>query len=111
MYVADRYNYRVQKFTPDGTFITKWGTSGSAAGQFIDLTGVAVDGNIVCVTDFGNHRIQRFLCDGTFLSMWGSNGSGDGQFYLPVGIAVNGNVYVAELVITGSRSSLPMVFF
>jgi len=25
IYVTDTYNYRIQKFTKDGVFITKWG--------------------------------------------------------------------------------------
>ncbi|MGA1841651.1 MAG: hypothetical protein ACMUIU_13595 [bacterium] len=29
VYVADTYNNRIQKFTPEGGFVTKWGTWGS----------------------------------------------------------------------------------
>ena len=34
VYVADTWNYRVQKFTSNGAFITKWGSEGSGDGQF-----------------------------------------------------------------------------
>jgi DNA-binding beta-propeller fold protein YncE len=34
VYVADSSNHRIQKFTSDGKFITKWGSEGSADGQF-----------------------------------------------------------------------------
>ena len=34
VYVADTRNNRIQKFSATGTFITKWGSSGSGNGQF-----------------------------------------------------------------------------
>jgi hypothetical protein len=92
-------NNRVQKFTNDGTFLTKWGSAGSGDGEFNHPTGVAVDGDgNVYVGDCENHRVQKFTNDGTFLSKWGSAGSGDGEFNCPIGIHVdgNGNVFVAD---------------
>jgi DNA-binding beta-propeller fold protein YncE len=52
------WNYRVEKFTSDGSFITQWGGS---AGQFNAPTGIAVDfsGNIY-VVDSSNNRIEKF---------------------------------------------------
>ena len=38
-------NRRIQKFTSDGTFLTKWGSDGSGNGQFTDLGDIAVDGS------------------------------------------------------------------
>ena len=48
IYVADRYKIRIQKFTADGQFITKWGTKGIMTGSFIGRYGLAVDqsGNV-----------------------------------------------------------------
>ena len=61
VYVADVYNHRIQKFSGDGRFITKWGSRGSADGQFTDPFGVAVDGQgNVYVAENGNARIQKF---------------------------------------------------
>jgi tripartite motif-containing protein 71 len=52
---------RVQKFSPDGQFITKWGTNGTADGQFIDPEHLAIDSNgYVYVSDRGNNNIQVF---------------------------------------------------
>jgi hypothetical protein len=59
--VADTGNNRIQKFTPTGAFITKWGSYGPGSGQFDGPRGLAFgpDGNIY-VADTGNQRIQVF---------------------------------------------------
>jgi hypothetical protein len=60
VYVADFYN-RIQKFAGDGTFLTKWGSLGTADGQFDRPFGLATDADgSVYVTDLGNVRIQKF---------------------------------------------------
>jgi len=99
VYVADTFNHHIQKFTSNGEFITKWGSSGSGDGQFNSLTGIAVDssGNVY-VADTGNDRIQKFTSNFQFITKWGSSGSGDGQFNSLTGIAVDSssNAYVAD---------------
>jgi DNA-binding beta-propeller fold protein YncE len=61
VYIVDQKNYRIQKFMNDGTYILKWGSSGSGPGQFNNPRGIAVDadGNIF-VADSDNRRIQKF---------------------------------------------------
>jgi sugar lactone lactonase YvrE len=61
VYVSDFVNNQIQKFTSNGTFITKWGSSGSGEGQFNRPENVAVDssGNVY-VGDTSNNRIQVF---------------------------------------------------
>ena len=51
----------IQKFDSDGTFITEWGSEGSAEGQFNKPSDIAIDssGNVY-VADWGNARIQVF---------------------------------------------------
>jgi len=98
VYVADRWNHRIQKFSSSGKFLAKWGTNGFGDGQFEQPTGIAVDGSgNVYVSDGFNHRIQKFSSSGVFLAKWGTKGSGDGQFVYPLGVAVDGsgNVYIA----------------
>jgi hypothetical protein len=104
VYVADYDAAEIQKFTSHGTFIAKWGSHGSANGQFAGAADVAVGaGGSVYVADFENfsernNRVQRFTSNGTFLTKWGSRGGADGEFEGPVGLATDpaGNVYVAD---------------
>lgn len=102
VYIADSSNYRIQKFTKDGTFITKWGTCGSGNGEFHDIERIALDNKgYVYVTDSSrNHRVQKFTSDGTFVLSFGGLGHGmeQGKFQYPSGIAVsdNGIVYVGD---------------
>ena len=59
--VADTFNNRIEKFRPSGTFITKWGSLGTGAGQFTSPAGVATDSSDnVYVVDQGNSRIEEF---------------------------------------------------
>ena len=59
--VADTRNNRIFVMNPKGNFIGKFGTPGTAPGQFDRPTSIAVlpDGRIA-VVDFGNSRIQIF---------------------------------------------------
>ena len=61
VYVADTFNYRIQKFTSDGMFVSKWGTYGEGDEQFNVPLDVAVtsDGSVY-VSDSNNHRIHKF---------------------------------------------------
>ena len=42
VYVSDWVNHRIQKFTSEGVFVSKWGTEGTGDGQFIQPATVAV---------------------------------------------------------------------
>ncbi|MGA1871295.1 MAG: hypothetical protein ACMUJM_22425 [bacterium] len=45
IYVADNGTHRIQKFTSDGSFITKWGALGLGMGRFYLPVGITIDGN------------------------------------------------------------------
>jgi hypothetical protein len=106
IYVAERGNNRVSRFTSAGAFVMSWGTAGSAAGEFREPIGLAVDAaGDVYVGDHGNHRIQKFRISksgetwtAAHLTMWGTQGAGPGQFNMPYGLTVDtaGNVWVAD---------------
>lgn len=58
---TDGANHRVQKFSSNGIFVTKWGTKGSGDGQFLWPESIAVDSaGTVYVADYGNGRVQKF---------------------------------------------------
>jgi uncharacterized repeat protein (TIGR01451 family) len=84
---------------PTPCFITKWGSNGSGAGQFVDPHGIAIDssGNVY-VADRHNNRIQKFDSSGAYITQWGGLGTGNGQFSYPESIAIDsgGNIYVGE---------------
>lgn len=99
VYVVDQGNYRIQKFTGSGTFLTQWGAYGYGDGEFTVPSGLVVtSGGEVDVADQGNNRVQRFTTTGSLLGEWGSLGSGNGQFTFPQGIAAGagGEILVAD---------------
>ncbi|MDD2699058.1 MAG: BspA family leucine-rich repeat surface protein, partial [Arcobacteraceae bacterium] len=113
VYVADVYNNKIRKITPDGNVSTfaGSGTDGFADGssttaQFNHPRGVAVDSNgNVYVADVYNNKIRKITPDGNVSTLAGStSGFADGtgtaaKFNFPSGVAVdsNGNVYVADV--------------
>jgi DNA-binding beta-propeller fold protein YncE len=99
VYVADSGNYRIQYFTPTGSFLGKWGTRGRGDGQFDLPRGIAFGPQgYVYVADHGNHRVQYFTLSGSFIGKWGGFGGGPGLFVYPqgIGVAADGKVYVSE---------------
>jgi DNA-binding beta-propeller fold protein YncE len=76
IFVPDYENYRIQKFTPDGQFVSAWGIKGTNDGQLNKPHSMSGDNNgNIYVTDMNNHRIQKFTSDGQFVSKWGSEGT------------------------------------
>ena len=65
IYVADTNNSRVQKFSPNGTFVTQ-------IGPFEAPNGIAIDraGNIYVVEVGSKHRVQKVGPDGSFIAVW-----------------------------------------
>jgi sugar lactone lactonase YvrE len=71
-------------------FVLKWGSQGSADGQFDFPLRIAVDGGgDIFVAELDNQRIQKFDNTGTFLAK-----SRSGQLNRPEGVAVDGRGYV-----------------
>jgi DNA-binding beta-propeller fold protein YncE len=60
LYVVERGNHRVQKFSPAGVSVGVWGGPGRKPGQFADPWALAVDRKgRIHVIDTENHRVQR----------------------------------------------------
>jgi len=102
VYVADTWNYRIQKFTADGKFVSMWGFFGQpsdAPEAFYGPRGLAVNAQgRVYVADTGNKRIVVFDPDGSYLTQFGTPGLGLGQLDEPVAVALDaaGKVYVTD---------------
>jgi DNA-binding beta-propeller fold protein YncE len=101
VYVADTWNHRIQKFTPDGQFISMWGYFGQAEQPdaiwgprdvYVDAEGR------VFVTDTGNKRVVVYDEEGQYITQFGSIGMALGQLDEPVGITgdSNGRIYIAD---------------
>jgi DNA-binding beta-propeller fold protein YncE len=63
--VADTGNGRIEKFSPNGTFVT-------SIGQFEAPNGISIDhaGNIYVAEVGSKHRIQKLGPDGKFIAKW-----------------------------------------
>lgn len=95
-------NDRIQKFSPDGQFITAWGSHGDRPGQLIRPQGLELDGRgHLWVADACNHRVQVLdvTCEPPKLvACWGQFGTRPGQLRFPYGICLDrqGHVYLSE---------------
>ena len=98
--MVDCRNYCIQKFTPDGQFISAVGREGSKHLEFDRPRGIAINllNKKLYVADQHNHRIQILNPDLTFCGSFGSRGSGNGEFDNPSEVACDstGNVYVTD---------------
>jgi sugar lactone lactonase YvrE len=88
--VADTGNGRIEKFSPNGTFVT-------SIGQFEAPNGIAIDhtGNIYVAEIGSKHRVEKLAPDGTFIAEWKGPDLG---FYGPRRIAVgpDDSIYVLD---------------
>jgi sugar lactone lactonase YvrE len=99
IFVADNGNDRIQKFTSDGQFVTKWGSRGDGEGEFMYPEDITVDNNgFIYVVEWGNNRVQKFTSDGQFVAKWGGVGNSEVTFNGPRGVAADtsGFIYVAD---------------
>jgi tripartite motif-containing protein 71 len=67
VYVTDTGNNRVQKFDSNGTFVSKWNSTGSG-NTFHAPEGIAIYplGNVY-VTDTGGNGVQKYISNGTLI--------------------------------------------
>jgi DNA-binding beta-propeller fold protein YncE len=86
IFVADTGNGRIDKFSPNGTFVTSIATT--------DPNGIAVDraGNIYVAEIGSKHRVQKLGPDGTFIAAWAPG------LYGPRKIAIgpDNSIYVVD---------------
>jgi len=94
VYVADAMNCRLQKLDSKGQFLSRWGESGTADGQFLEPVGVAVDddGNIY-VTDPARGDVQKLDSTGQLMTKW-PNPSQHGYGWVVPALDTEGDLYV-----------------
>ncbi|MEE4358631.1 MAG: C1 family peptidase, partial [Desulfococcaceae bacterium] len=98
IYVADRGNSRIQKFSSNGRFITKWDVEGLGDYEepdsiYMYTSGIAVDtDDNIYISDQKNNRINKYSSKGIFISTFTENVS------KPYDIAIDkdGNLFVAD---------------
>ena len=101
LWVLDRGNNRVQKFGPDGQFVSQFGAAGSGDGQLNAPSAIAIDSaGDLWIADKGNNRVQKFSPGGQFLAKFGAYGTNPGQLWSPNGIAVgaDGSIWVSDFI-------------
>jgi peptidylamidoglycolate lyase len=94
-YVSDGYgNSRIVKYSADGTYLTSWGSKGTAPGQFDVPHSITLDSQgRIYVADRGNARVQIFDEAGGFITEWKS---------VPLGrpwairISADGNLFLID---------------
>ena len=93
VFVSDRENNRVQKFTTHGKFLSMFGSRGSGDGQLLGPQGltIAPDG-MIYVSDRHNHRIVVFSVNGTFVR--NIDVSAIVSFPQGLAISLDGNLHV-----------------
>lgn len=105
--------HRVQKLTIAGGFVTKWGSPGSADGQFNFPDDLAIDalGNSWVIEPAPNARVQVFDPNGQFLTKIKETSE---HYFSGHGIAIDkeGYVYVLDgengrVLVYGERGSQP----
>ncbi len=91
IYVADTWNFRVQKYDAQGNYLLTIGTGEATEllEGFKKPVSVSVDssGNVF-VSDRRNYRVQKFDSNGNFITAWGMKGNDAGQFIEHQGLAV-----------------------
>jgi hypothetical protein len=99
IFVGDTFNARIQKYSPDGTFLKTWGRIGEAPGEFL-LTGYL--GGITCdnrghvyVRETDGGRIQKFTEDGDHVATFARRGTNPGELDEGYGAVMIGDIFFA----------------
>jgi len=103
VWVVDRFNHRILKFSNDGKQLLlkvgEKGVPGNDEGHFHDPASLTFlpDGSFYVADGYTNSRVVKFDKNGKYLSSWGSKGTGPSQFSLVHSVAADANrIYVAD---------------
>ena len=76
---------RIVEFSASGTFLSQFGSKGTAGGQLLYADGLAFSGGHLYVSEVSPHRVQELSTSGAFIAAFDETGS------LPSGIATDPN--------------------
>ena len=109
IYVADKDNHRIQKFTSEGEFIAAVGSRGNNSLQFAYPNGICFSkvNHYFYICDQQNNRIQVITSDLKFIRSFGTEGEENGQFKLPMFACFNQDNH---LYVTDSGNNRVQVF-
>ena len=95
--IVDRDDKEGIIFDKDLKLIKTFG-QGSGDSKLNSPVGVAVDHNVIAVSDCSDHVVKLYSLQGDYRSKFGSRGRGDGQFIIPQGLCFNskGLLYVVD---------------
>src|SRR5690606_21874341 len=95
LYVADRENFRIQRFDTEGTYLGEWTYDAMVCGLYLHD-----DGFLYMTSGFDGEFGKINIEDGSLIGTLGSPGNGVGQFgeahYLT--LDDEGNIYIADVV-------------
>ncbi|MCI0535826.1 MAG: 6-bladed beta-propeller [Verrucomicrobiales bacterium] len=95
LYVVDMTG-RVQKFSPEGTYLAYWQMPQTDLGKPKGLCRDSA-GNVI-VLEPHYQRVNHFTPEGKLVAQWGTQGTNAGQLTLPRAVAVNsrGEIFISE---------------
>jgi sugar lactone lactonase YvrE len=91
--VTDSKNYRVQKFSSSGTYVSQFGAMGSGPAKFSAPSGITLSNGVLAIADSGNNWVQEYGADGYILEF------GSGVIGASSGLALTGggqNLWIAD---------------
>lgn len=92
VYVSEFRNERVQRFAPDGQFLSQIKVQPHAGGVAVDADGT------IYIAHWNSNKVAAYSPTGELLREWGQQGTADGEFRLPGSIAIGPDdlVYVPD---------------
>ena len=97
IFIADRYNHRIQVLNNDLTYSHSFGKEGSSPVQFNFPCDVTFDNEGYLYVADTNPCIKKFTSTGQYISTFSSEGSNPGQTTNPTSIIIDNNLlYVSE---------------